>query len=376
MRLDKLSIVNYRNIGAADLTLSAGVNCLVGENGAGKTNILDAIYYLSFCKSLSGLTDSLNIRHEEPFFVVQGTYDAPSGREEVYCGFKRGQKKQFKRNKKEYQRLSDHIGLLPLVVISPADEALISESAEARRKYADGVISQCDKTYMESLMAHNRLLTQRNILLKQMAASERPDLGLLDVYDQQIAHHGNIISAKRREFVEWLKPVVTNLHNQISDGHEDVGMAYATCLDRYDLYGGLVEARPRDLILGYTSRGVQKDDIEITMDGYQIKRVGSQGQRKSPVLALTPARSPYLTERKATRPLLLLDDVFDKLDSSRGDRLIAMMASDDFGQTFITDTDMARLKDILGKVGKDYKIFIVDRGKATEADPQDTQTRQ
>ncbi|MGN0010219.1 MAG: DNA replication/repair protein RecF, partial [Marinilabiliaceae bacterium] len=364
------------NIGAADLTMSAGVNCLVGENGAGKTNILDAIYYLSFCKSLSGLTDSLNIRHEEPFFVVQGTYDAPSGREEVYCGFKRGQKKQFKRNKKEYQRLSDHIGLLPLVVISPADEALISESAEARRKYADGVISQCDKTYMESLMAHNRLLTQRNILLKQMAASERPDLGLLDVYDQQIAHHGNIISAKRREFVEWLKPVVTNLYNQISDGHEDVGMAYATCLDRYDLYGGLVEARPRDLILGYTSRGVQKDDIEITMDGYQIKRVGSQGQRKSFVIALKLAQYHYLTERKATRPLLLLDDVFDKLDSSRGDRLIAMMASDDFGQTFITDTDMARLKDVLGKVGKDYKIFIVDRGKATEADPQDTQTRQ
>ena len=205
---------------------------------------------------------------------------------------------------------------------------------------------------MESLMAHNRLLTQRNILLKQMAASERPDLGLLDVYDQQIAHHGNIISAKRREFVEWLKPVVTNLYNQISDGHEDVGMAYATCLDRYDLYGGLVEARPRDLILGYTSRGVQKDDIEITMDGYQIKRVGSQGQRKSVVIALKLAQYHYLTERKATRPLLLLDDVFDKLDSSRGDRLIAMMASDDFGQTFITDTDMARLKDVLGKVGK------------------------
>lgn len=368
MRLDKLSIVNYRNIGSADLALSAGVNCFVGVNGAGKTNILDAIYYLSFCKSLSGLADSVNIRHEEPFFVIQGSYETRAGREDVYCGFKRGQKKQFKRNRKEYQRLADHIGLLPLVVVSPADEALISDSAEARRKYADSVISQCDKGYMESLMAYNRLLTQRNALLKQMAASERPDTGLLDVFDQQLAHHGNAISAKRRDFVEWLRPVVERLYAQIADGHEAVGMTYATCTDRYDLYAGLAETRQRDLALGYTSRGVHKDDIDISMDGYQIKRVGSQGQRKSFVIALKLAQYHYLTERKETRPLLLLDDVFDKLDSTRGDRLIAMMASDDFGQTFITDTDMGRLKGVLGKVGKDYKIFTVANGRVDEAD--------
>lgn len=366
MRLNKLSIVNYRNIGTADLALSAGVNCFVGINGAGKTNILDAIYYLSFCKSLGGLADSMNVRHGEPFFVLQGSYDTRSGHEDIYCGFKPGQKKQFKRNKKEYQRLADHIGLLPLVVISPADESLISDSAEARRKYADSVISQCDKGYMESLMAYNRLLTQRNALLKQMAATERPDPGLLDVFDQQIARHGNVISAKRRDFVGWLRPVVESLYGRIADGHEAVGMTYTSCTDRYDLYAGLVEARQRDLILGYTSRGVHKDDIDITMDGYQIKRVGSQGQRKSFVIALKLAQYHYLTERKETHPLLLLDDIFDKLDTSRGDKLIAMMASGDFGQTFITDTDMARLRNVLSRVGRDYKIFSVESGKVEE----------
>lgn len=367
MRLNRLSIVNYRNIGSADMTLSAGVNCFVGMNGAGKTNILDAIYYLSFCKSMAGLADSLNIRHDEPFFVLQGSYGTPHGGEDIYCGFKRGQKKQFKRNKKEYQRLADHIGLLPLVVISPSDENLISDSAEARRKYADSVISQCDKGYMESLMAYNRLLTQRNALLKQMAAIERPDPGLLDVFDQQIARLGNTISTKRREFVGWLRPVVEQLYGQIADGHESVGMSYTTCTDRYDLYAGLVESRQRDLVLGYTSRGVHKDDIEITMDGYQIKRVGSQGQRKSFVIALKLAQYHYLAERKASHPLLLLDDIFDKLDTTRGDKLIAMMASGDFGQTFITDTDMGRLQGVLGKVGKDYKIFTVDGGQVSES---------
>lgn len=367
MRLDKLSIVNYRNIGAADFAMSQGVNCFVGVNGAGKTNILDAIYYLSFCKSLSALPDSLNIRHDEPFFVLQGTYDAPSGPEDIYCGFKKGQKKQFKRNKKEYQRLAEHIGLLPLVVISPADEALISDSAEARRRYADSVISQCDSRYMDSLMAYNRLLTQRNALLKQMAASERPDLTLLDVFDQQLAMHGRVICQKRREFVGWLTPVVSRLYERIADGREAVTMTYVTCADRYDLYAGLVETRPRDLVLGYTSRGVHKDDIEMAMDGYPIKKVGSQGQRKSFVIALKLAQYDYLAQSKRTTPLLLLDDVFDKLDASRGDRLIAMMASDDFGQTFITDTDMERLQSVLGRMGKDYKIFTVDDGKVSIA---------
>ncbi len=388
MQLERLSIINYRNIESAELELSPGISCMVGPNGAGKTNILDTIYYLSFCKSLTGLPDSLNIRHNEPFFVIQGTYNlstapqtdgnatanedtvpTPQARDEIYCGVKRGQKKQFKRNKKEYQRLTDHIGLLPLVLMSPADEDLINESAEARRRYADSVISQSDHPYMEALMAYNRLITQRNTLLKHMADQPNADLTLLEVFDQQLAHYGTRISQRRRAFVEWLRPVVTELYGLISgmetSGAEGVTMTYVTGLDRYDLYDGLRDSRQRDLALGYTSRGIHKDDIDFSMGGYPLKKVGSQGQRKSFVIALKLAQYRYLTETLGTRPILLLDDVFDKLDAARGDNLIGLMASGNFDQIVITDTDMARLQRVLDKADKAFSIFTVQNGCPT-----------
>lgn len=388
MQLERLSIINYRNIESAELELSPGISCMVGPNGAGKTNILDTIYYLSFCKSLTGLPDSLNIRHNEPFFVIQGTYNlsaapqsdgnaaanedtvpTPQARDEIYCGVKRGQKKQFKRNKKEYQRLTDHIGLLPLVLMSPADEDLINESAEARRRYADSVISQSDHPYMEALMAYNRLITQRNTLLKHMADQPNADLTLLEVFDQQLAHYGTRISQRRRAFVEWLRPVVTELYGLISgmetSGAEGVTMTYVTGLDRYDLYDGLRDSRQRDLALGYTSRGIHKDDIDFSMGGYPLKKVGSQGQRKSFVIALKLAQYRYLTETLGTRPILLLDDVFDKLDATRGDNLIGLVASGNFDQIVITDTDMARLQRVLDKADKAFSIFTVQNGCPT-----------
>lgn len=388
MQLERLSIINYRNIESAELELSPGISCMVGPNGAGKTNILDTIYYLSFCKSLTGLPDSLNIRHNEPFFVIQGTYNlsaapqsdgnatanedtvpTPQARDEIYCGVKRGQKKQFKRNKKEYQRLTDHIGLLPLVLMSPADEDLINESAEARRRYADSVISQSDHPYMEALMAYNRLITQRNTLLKHMADQPNADLTLLEVFDQQLAHYGTRISQRRRAFVEWLRPVVTELYGLISgmetSGAEGVTMTYVTGLDRYDLYDGLRDSRQRDLALGYTSRGIHKDDIDFSMGGYPLKKVGSQGQRKSFVIALKLAQYRYLTETLSTRPILLLDDVFDKLDAARGDNLIGLVASGNFDQIVITDTDMARLQRVLDKADKAFSIFTVQNGCPT-----------
>lgn len=388
MQLERLSIINYRNIESAELELSPGISCMVGPNGAGKTNILDTIYYLSFCKSLTGLPDSLNIRHNEPFFVIQGTYNlsaapqsdgnaaaneetapTPQARDEIYCGVKRGQKKQFKRNKKEYQRLTDHIGLLPLVLMSPADEDLINESAEARRRYADSIISQSDHPYMEALMAYNRLITQRNTLLKHMADQPNADLTLLEVFDQQLAHYGTRISQRRRAFVEWLRPVVTELYGLISgmetSGTEGVTMTYVTGLDRYDLYDGLRDSRQRDLALGYTSRGIHKDDIDFSMGGYPLKKVGSQGQRKSFVIALKLAQYRYLTETLGTRPILLLDDVFDKLDAARGDNLIGLVASGNFDQIVITDTDMARLQRVLDKADKAFSIFTVQNGCPT-----------
>jgi len=365
--LNTLHIINYRNIAQADITFCNGINCFVGQNGAGKTNILDAIYYLSFCKSFYSTPDSQNILHNEPFFVIQGDYERRELQEQIYCGVKRGQKKQFKRNKKDYQRLSDHIGLLPTVVIYPFDELLIADGAEERRKYADSVISQCDKTYLDNLVYYNKLLQQRNALLKQLQESEtEPDTSLLDVIDMQMARYGIAISERRAQFVNWLQPVLTQYYQQISSGTETVSMQYITGLQRYELYQGLVETRKRDIALGYTSRGIHKDDIEFSLGNYPIKRVGSQGQRKSFVIALKLAQFQYLTEYNGLKPILLLDDIFDKLDTERGSNLIALIASGHFEQIFITDTNKSRLENILEKANKEYKIFNVEQGNITE----------
>jgi len=362
-----LHIINYRNIAQADLELSEGINCFVGLNGAGKTNLLDTIYYMSFCKSFFTSQDSQNIRHDEPFFVLQAQYERNNLEEQIYCGVKRGLKKQFKRNKKDYQRLSEHIGLLPLVIIAPFDEMLIADGSEERRKYMDSVISQCDKVYLETLLRYNRLLQQRNALLKQMQDQESLNATLLDVFDIQMAQLGSAISSRRGQFVNWLKPVLSEYYSQISSDQEPVSMEYVTGLQRYDLYQGFVESRMRDIVLGYTSRGVHKDDIDFSLGEYQIKKVGSQGQRKSFVIALKLAQFQYLTEYNGIKPILMLDDVFDKLDAVRGDNLITLVASKQFDQIFITDTNRDRLKVVLQKASKDYKIFDVKEGSITEA---------
>lgn len=367
MYVKNLHIIHYRNISQADLELSEGINCFVGLNGAGKTNLLDTIYYMSFCKSFFTSQDSQNICHNEPFFVLQAVYDRNGLDEQIYCGVKRGSKKQFKRNKKDYQRLSEHIGLLPLVIIAPFDELLIADGSEERRKYMDSVISQCDKVYLENLLRYNRLLQQRNALLKQMQEQENPNSTLLDVFDIQMAQLGNVISNRRQQFINWLKPVLSEYYKQISSDNELVSMEYVTGLQRYDFYQGYVESRQRDIVLGYTSRGVHKDDVEFSLGEYQIKKVGSQGQRKSFVIALKLAQFQYLTEYNGIKPILLLDDVFDKLDAVRGDNLISLVASEQFDQIFITDTNRDRLKAVLQKSSKSYKIFDVVVGSITEA---------
>lgn len=365
MYLKNLHIINYRNLAQIDIELTEGINCFIGPNGAGKTNLLDTVYYMSFCKSFFSTPDSQNILHNEPFFVIQGEYERNLQFEQVYCGVKRGQKKQFKRNKKDYQKLSDHIGLLPLVIIAPFDELLIADGAEERRKYADGVISQCDKIYLETLIKYNKLIQQRNALLKQMQEQETPDMSLLDIIDMQLAQLGTSISVKRRKFVKDIAATLENYYQIISSGKEHVEINYSTGLDRYDLYNGLKESRTRDLALGYTSRGIHKDDIEFTLDSYPIRRVGSQGQRKSFVIALKLAQFKYLTDNIGLKPLLLLDDIFDKLDATRGDNLISLVASGEFDQIFITDTNRQRLEAVLVKTNKSYKIFTINEGSAT-----------
>lgn len=373
MFLQKLHIINYRNIAQADVNLCPGINCFVGNNGAGKTNLLDTVYYLSFCKSYTNVADSLNILHDQPFMVIQGEYLINNVEETIYCGVKRGRKKQFKRNKTDYTRITDHIGLLPLVIISPSDEDLIADAAEERRRYMDYVISQSDVTYLDAIMRYSKTLMNRNQHLKDLQAKidngQTVDFALLDILDEQLSAIGHYISDKRRSFIEWLRPIVQKIYSSISSADcENIDVQYFTGLDKYDLLSGLRESRNRDLILGYTSRGIHKDDITISYNGYPMKQVGSQGQRKSFVIALKLAQYRYLEFTTKKNPILLLDDIFDKLDDSRGDNLIRFVASESYGQIFISDTNKEHLVRLQNNISnKPFKIFDVANGTITES---------
>ncbi len=368
MFLQNLHILNYKSIEGADLDFTPGINCFVGDNGAGKTNLLDAIYYLAFCKSFLGIGDSQNIRHDQSFFVLQGNFQRNNDLEQIYCGFKRNQKKQFKRNKKDYERLADHIGLLPLVMISPNDELLITEGAEERRKYMDGVVSQYDRNYLYALMRYNKLLVQRNAYLKQWREQGGGDLGLLEVLDAQLGVLGNAIHQQRQKFVETLLPVFNQYYHLLSGAQEQVSLVYQSGLHQYDLAHGLMACRQRDLQLGYTTRGIHKDELNLLLNGHPIKKIGSQGQKKSFLIALKLAQFQFLSQHNGFKPILLLDDIFDKLDLKRGANLITLVANHTFEQIFITDTNRAHLESVLSGTGKDFRVFNVANGAVSLAE--------
>lgn len=359
MILSRLSIVNFKNIAQADLEFSPGLNCFLGNNGMGKTNLLDALYYLSFCKSSTLLADSQNIRHGEDFFMLQGFYTYDDVCEEIYCGMKRRQKKVFKRNKKEYSRLSDHIGLIPLVMISPADSELIQGGSEERRRFLDLVISQFDKAYLDKLIRYNKALMQRNTLLKQ----EISDPAMYEIWEEQMALAAADIYRARRRFLAEFIPVFQEFYETISGGREEVGLTYVSHIERGDLRDLLAEVRSRDLILGYTSRGVHKDELEMTLGEYPMRRIGSQGQNKTFLIALKLAQFDYLNRNGHTVPLLLLDDVFDKLDAQRMERIISLVSQERFGQIFVTDTNREYLDAIVRRAGGDYRLFKVESGE-------------
>ena len=362
MILSRLSIVNFKNIAQADLVFSPGLNCFLGNNGMGKTNLLDALYYLSFCKSSTALPDSQSIRHGEDFFLLQGFYTSGEASEEIYCGMKRRQKKVFKRNKKEYDRLSDHIGLIPLVMISPADAELIQGGSEERRRFLDQVISQFDKAYLDRLIRYNKALLQRNTLLKQ----EITDPALYEIWEEQMALAAADIYRARRAFLAEFIPVFQSFYETISGGGETVSLSYVSHIERGDLRNLLAEVRERDLILGYTSRGVHKDELEMLLGEYPMKRIGSQGQNKTFLIALKLAQFDYLKRNGHTTPLLLLDDVFDKLDARRMERIISLVSQERFGQIFVTDTNREYLDAIVRRVGGDYRLFEVENGCFTK----------
>ena len=365
MRLDKLSIINYKNIQAATLNLSAKLNCFIGHNGVGKTNLLDAVYYLSFCKSAFNPKDSEVMCHESDFFVLEGDYTMDSEEiEQVTCGMKRGTKKHFKRNRKAYKKLSEHIGLLPLIFVSPSDISLIEGGSEERRKLMDVVISQYDRPYIETLLRYNKALQQRNSLLKQ---EEEPDTTLLELLEMQMAEYGTEIYKKRAAFVEQLVPVFQEIYQAISQNREQVSLEYISHGQRGDLLDVIQRDRAKDRIMGYSLHGIHKDDLLMTLGGFPMKREGSQGQNKTFVLALKLAQFNFLKQTAGNRtPPLLLHDIFDKLDADRVEQIVKLVAGDSFGQIFITDTNRDHLDKILSSSNFDYKLFAVENGEIIE----------
>ena len=356
MILERLSIINYKNIKEATLELSPKINCFIGHNGAGKTNVLDAVYFLSFCHSAQTTQDSLVINHDEAFFMLEGTYDSKLM---IHCAMKRGAKKVFKRDKKAYQRLSEHIGLIPIVMISPADSYLIEGSSEERRKLMDVVIAQLDRSYIEALNRYNKALQQRNALLK-MEDSE-PDPELLTLWEEQLARAGEKIYAKRNEFVEHIIPLFQEFYETISGGHEKVSLNYTSHCQRGPLLEVIQRDRFKDRAVGYSLHGIHRDDLEITIDGHAMRREGSQGQQKTFVIALKLAMH-HLLKSNDSCPILLLDDIFDKLDSQRVEQIVKLVASNQFGQIFITDTNREHIDQILRHGDFDYKLYDVKDG--------------
>ncbi|HNZ61774.1 MAG TPA: DNA replication/repair protein RecF [Paludibacteraceae bacterium] len=360
MYIESLNIVNYKNIRQAELNFSPKINCFIGNNGMGKTNLLDAVYFLSFCKSHSNFIDSQNIFHEAEFAVLQAKYRIGEAVEEIYCGMKRNQKKQFKRNKKEYERLSDHIGLLPLVLISPEDSVLISEGSDERRKFVDGVISQYDKKYLHDLLLYNNALKQRNALLKLETSA---DESLFEILEEQMADYGSYIFEQRTRFIDQLIPVFQQFYHFISSNeNEKIDMSYQSHHQQDDIKVQLRATRERDKMLGFSTRGIHKDELEMMLNGYPIKRVGSQGQNKTFLIALKLAQFKFLKQTHHQPPILLLDDIFDKLDADRVRKIVELVSQETFGQIFITDTNREHLDQILLQLNQEAEIFKVENG--------------
>ena len=362
MYLKKISLLNFKNIAQEELALCPGINCLVGDNGAGKTNIIDAVYYLSMCKSSLAMTDGQSVRHGADFFLAEGQYLTDAGKtESVVCSFSRKGGKVLKRNGKEYERLSDHVGLIPAVIVSPADSALISDAADERRRYLNGFISQLDRTYLAAVMRYNGVLAERNRLLKNM-----PDETMLRIYDMQLVEQGNRIHALRREFTQRLQPVVADYYRTLSGDREQVELHYKSELNDRPFDELLLAARQKDLANEFTTAGIHRDDLVLKIGGYPLRKYGSQGQQKSFLIALKLAQYTIVAREKGEKPILLLDDLFDKLDAGRVEQLIRLVSEDSFGQIMITDCNPTRLRTILDKAGGEYALFTVGNGAVTQ----------
>jgi len=363
MYLESISLIDFKNFQQAELVLSPRINCFVGNNGVGKTNILDAIHYLCLCKSYFNAVDSQNIRHGQEFSVIQGSFNTKGTSTEIYCAIHHNKNKVFKRNKKEYDKLAQHIGSFPVVMISPQDSSLIMEGSEERRRFLNNVISQYDRTYLEDVMHYNRILAQRNKLLRDAGWKRDFEADMLEVYDTQLLTPGKRIFESRSLFAEKMIPVFRKYYHQISPENEQVELQYMSQLIGNDFEDLLRNTREKDRIMQYTTQGIHKDDLILRINGYSLKKTGSQGQQKTFLVTLKLAQFDFIKEMNNTRPIFLLDDVFDKFDESRVRQIIKQVADDHFGQIFITHTDLPKMKTILEEMNTDYKLFQVENGR-------------
>jgi DNA replication and repair protein RecF len=357
MILKSLSLLNYKNFDSKTFTFNNKINCFVGNNGVGKTNVLDAIYLLSFGKSYFNPISSQNIKHEESFFVVNGEYEKTKRTEKIVVSLKRGQKKIIKRNNKVYDKFSDHIGFLPLVIISPADRDLIIEGSSTRRKFIDGVISQSDKLYLDYLIKYNKIIAQRNALLKYFAVNQTFNSDNLQVYNEQLNSYGKYIFEKRRDFLMTFIPIFKSRYEVISGGNEVVNLVYESDLENHELAKLLDSVLAKDRALQYTSVGIHKDDLLFEISGHPIKKFGSQGQQKSFLIALKLAQFDFIKAQNGVNPILLLDDIFDKLDENRVSQILKLVDDENFGQLFISDTHAERTEEAVKQVHQSYEIF-------------------
>jgi len=366
MYLSKLSLTNFKNYEQTDLEFSPRINCFVGNNGVGKTNILDAIYYLSLTKSFFNNIDSISIRHGEDYFIISGTFIKNDEEDNIFCAFQRQKQKVMKKNGKEYQRMSDHIGKYPVVMISPADSAIITEGSEERRRFMNKIISQYNIEYLDSALQYTKALQQRNKLLKEFKSTGQFDNDALTIWDSQLVKYGKYVFHERELLTNELIPVFQEHYSGISSTREKVELAYQSHLADCNYEEALVRSVAKDRYLEYTTLGIHKDDLVFRMDGWPVRSLGSQGQQKSYLVALKLAKFDYIKRKSGISPILLLDDIFDKFDGERVEQIIKLVGSDRFGQIFITDTHQNRLHEILSTHNTDYKLFIIENNKVGE----------
>jgi DNA replication and repair protein RecF len=368
MYLKSLQLLNFKNYEEAEFQFSSGINCLTGKNGSGKTNVLDAVHYLSMCKSYLNAIDRQNIRFEQPFLSIVGDWEKNEQSIQIHCAIKNGAKKVFKRNKKEYEKLADHIGQFPSVFISPYDRDLIVEGSEYRRKWMDGIVSQFDRRYLDNLQRYHKVLEQRNALLKNMYKHGLFDRESMEVWDEQLVNLGSNIHEGRKSFLDEFIPIFQKYYSFLGEHAEEVTLEYRSQLNENNFVDLLVQNQQKDTFSQYTNAGTHKDDLLFMIKDNPIKKFGSQGQQKSFLIALKLAQFEWLKMHLNTTPVLLLDDIFDKLDDFRVERLMTLVAQNTFGQVLVTDTSSERLQQVFHKNGFEVKHYAIDSGRIVESE--------